>query len=61
MNGAGLNLQATTDIIFWHQMSPEITQQIIGRAYRFGLDHDVNIHKFFSQDEIWNDNGNEIY
>lgn len=47
MNGAGLNLQKTTDIVLWHSMGPEITQQIIGRAFRIGLDHDVNIHKLF--------------
>jgi hypothetical protein len=51
MNGAGLNLQATTDIVLWHSMPTPLTRQIIGRALRYGIDHPLVVHKFFRQEE----------
>ena len=51
MNGAGLNLQITTDIILWHAMEKALTKQLIGRALRYGLDHHLIVHKFFSERE----------
>ena len=51
MNGAGLNLQATTDIVLWHSMPAALTKQMIGRALRYGIDHPLVVHKFFRQDE----------
>jgi SNF2 family DNA or RNA helicase len=43
-NGAGINLQMTTDIIMYHEMPPTIEEQVIGRALRIGRKHDLNIH-----------------
>lgn len=50
MNGAGLNLQVTTDIILWHAMSDPLTKQIIGRALRYGIDHPLTVHKLFTRE-----------
>ncbi len=50
-NGAGLNLQNTTDIILWHLMPIPIVKQNIGRALRYGLDHPLKVHKFYTQNE----------
>jgi hypothetical protein len=51
MNGAGLNLQITTDIILWHAMPAPLTKQMIGRALRYGMNHPLIVHKFFSAEE----------
>lgn len=51
MNGAGLNLQVTTDIILWHSMPAPLTKQIVGRALRYGIDHPLTVHKFFQEEE----------
>ena len=40
----GINLIATTDIIFFHKMNQELTNQIIGRAQRFGRTENLNVH-----------------
>lgn len=45
-NGAGLNLQNTTDIILWHQMDESLKTQCIGRANRIGLKHELTVHQF---------------
>lgn len=43
--GAGLNLQAGTDIILWHKLSSKVDgrndleKQVLGRVLRLGLDH----------------------
>lgn len=49
VNASGLNLQEATDIILYHEMTVEVTEQIIGRAVRVGSKHIVNIHKLYSQ------------
>ena len=43
-NGAGLNLEQTTDIIIYHRMSAELEKQIIGRGQRFGRTKALNIY-----------------
>ena len=43
-NGSGINLQEATDIILYHEMSPDIETQIIGRANRIGRTTSLNIH-----------------
>lgn len=48
-NGAGLNLQVTTDIVMWHSMTEPLTRQIIGRALRYGISHRLIVHNFFNQ------------
>jgi hypothetical protein len=43
-HGVGLNLQETTDIIIYHDMSNSNIQQLIGRANRIGRLLPLNIH-----------------
>lgn len=43
-HGVGLNLQETTDIIIYHDMSTSNIQQLIGRANRIGRTLPLNIH-----------------
>lgn len=43
-NGAGINLQMTTDIVMYHEMPPSIEEQVIGRALRIGRQGDLTIH-----------------
>ena len=44
-NGAGINLQEATDIIFYYEHeNEEITKQIIGRANRIGRKEDLVVH-----------------
>lgn len=42
--GSGLNLIETTDIIMYHKMGREITQQVIGRALRLGRTNKLVVH-----------------
>ena len=44
MNGAGINLEMTTDIIFYHEMDPLLESQLIGRAQRIGRQSSLTIH-----------------
>jgi len=43
-NGAGINLQITTDIILYHKMPVHIEKQVIGRANRIGRVGTLTIH-----------------
>lgn len=43
-NGAGINLQETTDIILYHTMVDDIQTQIIGRANRIGRKTPLTVH-----------------
>lgn len=43
-NGAGINLQETTDIILYHDMPDGIKTQILGRANRIGRRESLNVH-----------------
>jgi hypothetical protein len=43
-NGAGLNLQETTDIILYHEMPLSTQSQIVGRANRIGRTHPLQVH-----------------
>lgn len=45
-NCAGINLQHTTDIIFYHPMSVYTSEQIIGRANRIGRTGSLTVHNF---------------
>ena len=44
MNGAGINLEMTTDIIMYHEMTELLEKQLIGRANRIGRTSELNIH-----------------
>ncbi len=50
-NGAGINLQETTDLILYHDMSYSTQQQIIGRAERIGRTTSLRVHHLMSQIE----------
>ncbi len=43
-NGAGINLEMTTDIILYHDMSEDLKTQIVGRANRMGRKFNLNVH-----------------
>jgi hypothetical protein len=43
-NGAGINLQMTSDIILYHDMPQHLMTQIIGRANRIGREKQLTIH-----------------
>ena len=50
--GTGLNLEMTTDIIFYHKMKKDIEQQVIGRAQRFGRPNKLNVHFLYYDNEL---------
>jgi len=43
-NGYGLNLQDVSDIIIYHEMNVDTTNQILGRVNRIGRTTPVNVH-----------------
>ncbi len=43
-NGAGINLQESTDIILYHDMNEDMKKQIIGRANRIGRKNTLTVH-----------------
>ena len=43
-NGAGINLQESTDIILYHDMNEDMKKQIIGRANRIGRKSKLSVH-----------------
>lgn len=43
-DGAGINLQETTDIILYHEMPVYYIKQIVGRANRIGRKQPLNVH-----------------
>jgi SNF2 family DNA or RNA helicase len=49
--GTGLNLENTTDLVFYHKMSHDMEQQVIGRAQRFGRTTSLRIHYLFHEME----------
>jgi len=51
-NGAGLNLQESTDIILYHEMNFNTETQIIGRANRIGRQIPLNVHHLQIQDNL---------
>ena len=50
--GSGLNLENTTDLIFFHKMTPELERQIIGRAQRMGRKNQLTIHFLYYENEF---------
>jgi hypothetical protein len=49
-NGSGINLQETTDIIIYHEMSDSTKTQIIGRANRIGRTSPLYVHHLKSSE-----------
>lgn len=50
--GSGINLQNTTDIIIYHSMSKELTQQVIGRAQRPGRTSKLTVWNLLYENEV---------
>lgn len=46
--GCGLNLEDTSDIVFLHQFSEDVTNQVIGRAQRQGRKGKLNVWYFIT-------------
>jgi SNF2 family DNA or RNA helicase len=46
MNGAGIDLPETTDVILFHTMHPSIEDQSIGRGHRLGRTTPLRVHRF---------------
>jgi SNF2 family DNA or RNA helicase len=44
-NGAGMNLQEATDIIFYHEMNEVLNAVVIGRANRIGRTQSLIVHQ----------------
>ena len=44
---AGINLENTTDIILYHEMSEYTKKQIVSRAERIGRTCSLNIHQLY--------------
>lgn len=52
--GCGMNLECTTDIIFYHKFSKDIERQIIGRAQRHGRTSKLKVHYLYYEHEFKN-------
>ena len=50
-SGAGLNIQEATDIILYHNMSEDMTLQIMGRGQRFGRNGQLRIWRMANEIE----------
>lgn len=50
--GCGLNLEQTTDIIFFHRFENEMERQIIGRAQRHGRTSVLDVHYLYYENEF---------
>lgn len=50
--GSGLNLEMTTDIVFFHKMSKDIEEQVIGRGQRYGRNGTLRLHFLCYDNEI---------
>lgn len=50
-SGAGLNIQEATDIILYHNMSEDITLQVMGRAQRFGRNGQLRVWRMANEKE----------
>ncbi len=51
IEGAGMNLENTTDLVFMHKTEEKFIQQVIGRAQRFGRKAPLNIIMLFNKNE----------
>jgi SNF2 family DNA or RNA helicase len=50
--GTGLNLENTTDLVFYHKMPRDMEKQVIGRAQRAGRESPLRIHYLYQENEI---------
>ena len=49
LNGAGVDLPETTDVVLFHTMAPSLEMQAIGRGQRLGRVGALRIHRFQDQ------------
>jgi hypothetical protein len=49
--GMGLNLEMATDILIYHQLKPEIENQVVGRAQRPGRNSTLRVHMLCHENE----------
>lgn len=49
--GCGLNLIGATDVIFFQKRNIELETQLVGRAYRLGRVHPLNMHHILHEHE----------
>ena len=49
--GMGLNLEMATDILIYHQLKPEIENQVVGRAQRPGRYDTLRVHMLCHENE----------
>ena len=52
--GSGLNLEMTTDVIIYHQLSLDLEIQVIGRAQRPVRDTSLNVYYLMFENEQYN-------
>lgn len=52
--GSGINLECTSDLIFFHKMTQDLETQVIGRAHRYGRMKPLNIHILCYENELKN-------
>ena len=50
--GTGLNLENTTDLVFYHRMPHDMERQVIGRAQRSGRTERLRIHYLYQENEL---------
>ena len=50
-SGSGINLENTTHMVIYHNMTSELTQQIIGRAQRPGRSSPLTIYRLLHENE----------
>jgi hypothetical protein len=58
--GSGLNLQATTDIIIYHELDENLEIQVIGRAHRYGRTEPLNVYYLYKESEIKENNNIKV-
>ena len=51
IEGAGMNLENTTHLVFMHKTEEKFIQQVIGRAQRYGREAPLNIIMLFNKNE----------
>jgi len=59
--GSGINLESTTDLVFYHRMSKEMEKQVIGRGYRIGRYNKLDVHFLLHDNERDYDKSNNLY
>jgi hypothetical protein len=51
IEGAGMNLENTTHLLFMHKTEEKFIEQVVGRAQRYGRKLPLNIFMLFNKNE----------